>query len=286
MSFILKRSLKYFLIALISALILKSFFIDAFKIPYASMENTLLVGDYILINKAYYSVSTPHYIALLNLWLTSYPLIKFKNPKKNDIIVFKFPGYSSEVIPSENTSYIKRVIGLPGDTVQIINGLVYINGRRISQPENAIFTSSILDENGSIDDRIFPGNKDWNNDNYGPLVVPKKGENVHLTPYNIAEWEILIDREFGYKAVSSEGSVITIGHKPVRDYTVKKNYYFVLGDNREDSMDSRYWGFVADDLVIGKAVIIYWSWDSFKSVNNFTDILKPIRLNRIFKIIN
>lgn len=286
MSAVIKKFLKYFLIALISALILKSFFVDAFKIPSASMENTLLTGDYIFINKAYYSISTPHYIVLLNLWLPSYPLIKFKTPKRNDIIVFKFPGYPGEVIPSENVSYIKRVIGLPGDTVQIINGLVYINGRRIPQPENAIFSSSIINKEQAADEKIFPGNKDWTNNNYGPVIVPEKGQKVHLTPYNIAEWEILIDREFGYKAVSVEGSVITIDRKPVRDYIVKKNYYFVLGDNREDSLDSRYWGFVADDLVIGKAVFIYWSWDSSKQINNFTDIVKHIRFNRIFKIIN
>lgn len=286
MSFISRRFLKYILIALFSALILKSFIIDAFKIPSASMENTLLVGDYILINKASYEIKTPHYIPLINYWITSIPLVKLKYPERNDVIVFKFPGYSNEVIPSENSSYIKRIIGLPGDTVQIINGEVSVNGKWIPQPKDANLPASIIDQGDAVDERIFPRDKKWNNDYYGPIVVPQKGIKVRLTENNIDEWEILIDREYGSRAVSVEGSVINIDHKPVREYTVKKNYYFVMGDNREDSMDSRYWGFVSDDLIIGKAMIIYWSWDSYKVVGKWFDFLNPLRLNRIFKTIN
>lgn len=286
MSFIPKKFLKYLLIALISALILKSFFIDAFKIPSASMENTLLVGDYILINKASYELKTPHYIPVINFWIPSCSLIRFKEPKRNDVIVFKFPGYPGEVHPSENNSYIKRVIGLPGDTIQIIKEQVYVNGLKILQPRNAILQDTLIDSQKIIDDRIFPHNRSWNNDNYGPVIVPQKGMTIKLNSKNISEWQALIDREYGYKAVSVEGSVINIGHKPVREYILKKDYYFVMGDNREDSMDSRYWGFVADDLIIGKAIMIYWSWDNYESANKWYDFFTPLRLNRVFKIIN
>ena len=286
MSLIPKRFFKYVFIALVTALILKSFFVDAFIIPSASMENTLLVGDYILINKASYELKTPHYIPVINLWIPSYPLIRFRHPERNDVIVFKFPGYPGEVQPLENSSFVKRIIGLPGDTVRIIKEWVYINGLKISQPENVILPDSAIDKKGIIDDRIFPSNKRWNNDNYGPIVVPKKGMRIKLNTKNIAEWQALIDREYGYKAVSVEGSVINIKHKPVRAYTIKKNYYFVMGDNREESMDSRYWGFVADNLIIGKAIMIYWSWDSYKQVEKWYDFLSPLRLNRVFQIIN
>ena len=286
MSFIPKKFLKYAFIAFISALILKSFFVDAFKIPSASMENTLLVGDYILINKAGYELKTPHYIPLINLWIPSFSLLRFNEPERNDVIVFKFPGYPNEFKPSENSSFIKRVIGLPGDTVLIKKEWVYINGLKISQPQNAILPYSKVDKKTIIDDRIFPPNKKWNNDNYGPIVVPEKGMTIKLDSKNIAVWQALIDRENGYKAVSVEGSVVNIDHKPVREYTIKKNYYFVMGDNREDSMDSRYWGFVSDDLIIGKAMMIYWSWDSYKTVDKWYDFLSPLRVSRIFKIIN
>ena len=286
MSFIRKKFLKYIFIALVSALILKSFVVDAFKIPSASMENTLLVGDYILINKVSYDLKTPHYIPLINIWISSFSLVRFKGPERNDVIVFKFPGYPNEFKPSKNTSFVKRIIGLPGDTVQIKKEWVYINGLKISQPQNAILPYSKVDKKNIIDDRIYPPNEKWNNDNYGPIVVPEKGMRIRLDSKNIVEWQALIDREYGYKAVSVEGSVVNIDHKPVRGYTIKKNYYFVMGDNREDSMDSRYWGFVAEDLIIGKAMIIYWSWDSYKTVDKWYDSLNPLRLNRIFKIIN
>ena len=286
MSLIPKKFLKYILIAFVLALILKSFFIDAFKIPTASMENTLLVGDYVLIDKASYEIKTPHYVPVINYWIPSYSLIRFGAPERNDVIVFKFPGYPNEFEPSENSSFIKRVIGLPGDTVQIKNENVYINGEIISPPVSAIFPRTPIKKREIIDDRIFPQNRNWNNDNYGPIVVPLKGMKIQLNAKDIKDWQALIDRECGYKAVSVEGTVININHKPVRDYIIRKNYYFVMGDNREDSMDSRYWGFVAEDLIIGKAMMIYWSWDSFKPVDKWYDFLKPLRLNRIFKIVN
>jgi signal peptidase I len=286
MSLIPRKFLKYIIIAFVLALVLKSFFVDAFKIPTASMENTLLVGDYVLIDKASYEIKTPHYIPVINYWIPSYSLISLSEPDRNDVIVFKFPGYPNEFEPSENSSFVKRVIGLPGDTVQIKNENVYINGQMISQPADAILPPAPINKKGIIDDRIFPQNRNWTNDNYGPIVVPKKGMEIRLNAKNIINWEALIDREYGYKAVSVEGTVVNINHQPVRDYTIRKNYYFVMGDNREDSMDSRYWGYVADDLIIGKAFMIYWSWDSFKPVGKWYDFLKPLRLERIFKIVN
>jgi len=285
-SFIPRKFLKSVFIALVAALIIKTFFIDAFNIPSASMENTLLPGDFILINKAAYSISTPHYITILNLWLDSYPIVKIKHPDRNDVVVFKFPGYPNEFTPSENSSYIKRIIGLPGDTVQIKNESVFINNNLVRAPEDALFRLNNSTEDLREDPRIYPFNNGWRNDNYGPIIVPQKGDTLKLSNNNIAEWQALIDRELGHKAVSVEGSVINIDDKAIRQYVLQKNYYFVLGDNREDSMDSRYWGFVPEDYIIGKAFIVYWSWDSYKSVNDWKDFLAPLRLNRIFKFIN
>ena len=286
MSFSPRKFLKSVLIALLAAVIIKSFFIDAFTIPTASMEDTLLPGDFILINKAAYSLSTPHYITLFNVWLGSIQLIKFREPDRGDVIVFKFPGYPTEVEPGENSSYIKRVIGLPGDTVTIKKGVVFINRVKIKNPPEAILPENIENDDSRKDPRIFPYNKDWSSENYGPLVVPAKGDTIKLDHYNIGQWQALIDRELGGKVVSVEGSVINIKGKPVREYVVRKNYYFVLGDNRGNSMDSRYWGFVPEDYIIGKAIMIYWSWDVFMPVHKNSEIFKPLRLNRIFKIVH
>lgn len=285
MSFIPKKFFKSVFIALVAALIIKTFLIDAFNIPTASMENTLLPGDFILINKAAYSISTPQYITILNLWLKSYRLIKIKEPERNDVIVFKFPGYPDEFEPAENSSYIKRIIGLPGDTLEIKNGSVFINNNLIKAPAGAILPGDNSGRELIGDPLIYPHNSGWRNDSYGPLVIPARGDTVKLTNKNIADWQALIDRELGHKAVSVEGSVINIDNKAVRDYVLEKNYYFVLGDNRQDSMDSRYWGFVPDDYIIGKALLIYWSWDSDKKSGGNNGFLSPFRFNRIFKLI-
>jgi len=286
MAFNSKKFLKSLFFAFIASLIIKAFIIDAYLIPSASMENTLLIGDYLLINKTAYSISTPHAIPLLNIWVTSYPIINFKKPERGDVIVFKFPGMPNELNPVEESSYIKRVVGLPGDTVNIINGKVFVNRIEIPFPENAIIPDTKKEKFSAQDSRIFPNNKGWDNDNFGPLVVPYKDETIPIEHSSIDFWGPLINREYDSKTVSIEGSVIHVNKMPIRNYLIKKDYYFVLGDNRENSMDSRYWGFVPEDYIIGKAFVIYWSWDQFTKVNNTVDFFKPLRLNRIFKIIN
>src|SRR3989304_10024071 len=172
MAFNSKKFLKSLFFAFIASLIIKAFIIDAYLIPSASMENTLLIGDYLLINKTAYSISTPHAIPLLNIWVKSYPIINFKKPERGDVIVFKFPGMPNELNPVEESSYIKRVVGLPGDTVNIINGKVFVNRIEIPFPENAIIPDTKKEKFSAQDSRIFPNNKGWDNDNFGPLVVP------------------------------------------------------------------------------------------------------------------
>ena len=280
--FLNKEFIRAVIIAFIAALLLKIFFFEADKIPTASMENTLLVGDVIGVNKAAYSIHTPRYFPFTYFEIPSVSLIPFGKPQHNDVIVFKFPGFDDQVYPDEDVDYIKRVIGCPGDTIKIVNRVVYINGIKQALPANALISKTDVTGKDIKDERIFPPGKSWNGDNYGPLVVPKKGEVININSKNILEWEALIDRELNNKAVSVEGSVITINGTPVRNYTITKNYYFVLGDNRTNSLDSRYWGFVPDDNIIGKAVLIYWSQNQDVS----SGIFHSIRWNRIFTFVH
>jgi len=170
-------------IALILALVIRAFLFQAFSIPSGSMQPTLLVGDYLLVNKFSYGIRNP---------FTNQVWISLGEPRRGDVVVFIFPQDPSK-------DYIKRVIGLPGDKVQIVNKQVYLNGQLLETPQ-AVYQDS---------DRL-PGNQ-VTRDNFGPVVVPA-------------------------------------------------NSYFVMGDNRDQSYDSRFWGFVPMDALRGKAFLIYFSW--------------------------
>lgn len=281
---ILKKLREYSLIVLIAlllALIIKTFFLEAYRIPTASMENTLLAGDFILVNKIVFGITTPSNLLFTNIKIPSYKFPSFRKPKRGDVIVFRFPGNRDELYPTNMYSYIKRVVAEPGDKLQIINKTLYVNDKLVQLPDNALLKSSRIRIPGEGDARIFPKGANWNEDFYGPITVPKKGMNVELTFENLNIWQNIIDRENGKRVVEIQGNSITTDGSVVSKYTIKKDYYFVLGDNRDDSMDSRFWGFVPEDFVIGKAELIYWSYDEGFNENSIFKILSGIRIDRI-----
>ncbi len=285
-NFKLKRILKIFFIALTLSVIFKAFLVDAYQIPTGSMKDTLLVGDYIFVNKVAYSFSTPKTLPLIGIkipWLT---IINFSKPKRNDVIVFDHPGFFKNEDPYIHSRLIKRIIGLPGDTVLINNNEVYINNVKLTYPPNAIIDTTNLIEKKFYDKNILSFGNEWNKGNYGPVVVPYKGLKIKLSPKNIKYWKLLIDNELSKKAVREEGTVITIEDKPVETYTIHDNYYFVLGDNRNNSVDSRFWGFVPSNFIIGKAEIIYWSFEPYQKNIGIGSFIKSVRFNRIFNNIN
>lgn len=173
--------------ALLLALLIRAFVIQAFKIPTGSMTPTLLVGDHILVNKFLYGIKPP---------FSDEKILVLKKPEREDIIVFKYPE-------DPKRDFIKRVIAVEGDVIESINKTIYVNGKPVEEPY-ARHTDNVSKPRG-IEPR----------DNFGPFVVPK-------------------------------------------------DKYFVMGDNRDQSYDSRYWGYVDARAIKGKAMIIYWSWDSKK----------------------
>ena len=286
----LKRRLLHLLwillFTLFMAIFIKTFFIEAFRIPTNSMADTILAGDFVLVNKFVYAINTPPTIPLTPIEIPKFKIISFKEPKRNEVIVFQFPGSPYELTPSQDMTLVKRVAGLPGDEVWIIDKEVIVNSSRLDEPKNAIIEKANSQNYGEADDRIFPSGRNWNKDFYGPISVPKAGMKIEINPKNIKDWETIINREFGRKVVSIEGTVIMINGKPSREYTFAKNYFFVLGDSRDKSSDSRHWGFVPEDLIIGRAEIIYWSVKSTFDFRKVTEIFNSIRFNRIFSKID
>ena len=180
------------LIALLLALLIRTFIIQAFKIPSGSMENTLLIGDHILVSKFSYGTHIPNEIPFLDIKLFDDIVLFSKVPQRGDIIVFKFPK-------DERRDFIKRVIGLPGDFLEVRRQKIYIN-KKFFEDTHARHTDP------ASNDSFVP------RDDFGPVLVPE-------------------------------------------------GYVFVMGDNRENSQDSRYWGFLNIKKIRGKALMIYWSWD-------------------------
>ncbi|GIX46592.1 MAG: hypothetical protein KatS3mg131_0803 [Candidatus Tectimicrobiota bacterium] len=236
------------LIAVVLALLMRQFVVQAFKIPSGSMEQTLLIGDHILVNKFLY---------------------RFATPQRFDIIVFKYPW-------GDGRDFIKRVIGLPGERVQIRDRRVYINGVPLVEP--------------------YARYSAWhrNEDNFGPVVVPKKGDVLEIRAdgrlYRNGEPIPVPEGRFypeDYGAAMSGFEVFygplfppgTSLQRPAGPVTVAHDYYFMLGDNRDNSKDSRYWGFVADNLIKGKAFMIYWSW------NRRGRLLQHVRWHRLGKLL-
>ena len=186
--------------ALILALLIRAYIIQAFKIPSGSMIPTLVIGDHILVNKFLYGTKIP---------FSETMVLEFTKPEKGNIIVFKYPE-------DPTRDFIKRIIAVEGDVVESKNKTIYVNGKQTSEPY-AQHTDNSIRPMG-IEPR----------DNFGPLIVPK-------------------------------------------------NKFFVMGDNRDQSYDSRYWGYVDRKDIKGKALILYWSWDSKNNWVRFARIGRLVK---------
>ena len=254
-----RKKLILFFCAFLFILAAKIFFVDAYRIPTSSMANTLLSGDYVIVNKAAYSISTPSYLPVTNTVMESKILFSISTPERGDVVVFQFPS-ETKIFQPAGLYFVKRIVGLPGDTLLIKNKTIIINEKKLTLPGKAKMNTNSIRLN--TDPSLYFKNENWSADNMGPIVVPYKGMKIKLDNRSIYKWGMIINREYGKKAISVEGTVITVNGRPARQYTLKKNYYFLMGDNRDNSIDSRYHGFIPEDLIIGKAEFIYWSTGS------------------------
>jgi len=324
--------------ALVVMLIVRTFLFDLFRIPTPSMEKTLLVGDYLFVSKLHYGVRTPvslgipfTKIYLKGLTLPHTRLPGFTEIQRGDVIVFNYPPEDLPV--DRKTHYIKRVIGLPGDTLWIENKVVYVNGEpqslrptmqqywriiksdpRIMLPEVRLAELGIeevqptpdprqvlimatpgaaeaiaqwpyverveplvIPRGGTYSDLMYPPGMGYSPDNYGPVIIPARGQTITLTEENWPYLEPVIRRYEGHTTGRQQDGTFLIDGRPATTYTFRQDYYFVMGDNRDNSEDSRFWGFVPMDHVVGKALFIYFSWDGRHHLPRLNRLFKPIR---------
>jgi len=372
------KGLRGWLDAIIYAVVvvtfLRIFFIEAYTIPTGSMEKSLLIGDYLFVDKVTFGPRIPntplsfplvHNILPLTQFTKSYlewiqwdykRLAGLRKIRRDDIVVFNFP-HGDTVLVSNPTAdfyeyrrvygsnlkldkkdyvvrpvdkkdhYVKRCIALPGDSLRIINGDVYVNGEKqkdipkkqyrykIQTDGRTINTKTWDDLGVSRSDRMeafsgitlteemveklkklpnvlsvervklnndptslfpFDARYNWNIDNYGAIWIPAKNATIEITMENLPFYRRII-AIYEHNDLQIKDGEIYINGEKTDTYTFKMDYYWMMGDNRHNSLDSRYWGYVPEDHVVGKPVFIWFSSDGEKSFP------KNIRWNRLFK---
>lgn len=268
--------------AIVVVMIINGAAVASFVVPTGSMENTVMTGDFLFVNKFLYGPTTPQLIPFLNIPLPFYKFPGFKDPEVGDVIVFIYPGDRDQVKSEEFVYYLKRCVGTAGDIVELKNKQLFINGKSFGLPEHGKYDMNLPIYPGD-QFRTFPPGKGYTRDDYGPIRVPKKGDIIDLSIQNIREWDVFISRE-GHEVTATANEVLIDG-KPAKTYTVERDYCFGMGDNRDNSLDSRYWGFIPYDNVIGTPMVVYWSWDPNIPLTKFVDKFSSLRLSRIGNII-
>jgi signal peptidase I len=264
-------------------LLINNFVVASFLVPTGSMENEVLTGELLFVNKFIYGGTSPRNIPFTNVRLPWFRIPAFRDVKRGDVIVFVFPGMRDEVEPQDFTFYLKRCVGTPGDTIQIRDRVLSVNGQMLPLPRNVRFDRSWSVPTNEQDDRIFPVGSGWNEDNFGPLVVPKQGMLIPLNVQNFSAWKIFIKRE-GHTVEAVAGTVLIDG-KAATSYTVQRDYLFGMGDHRDNSLDGRYWGFIPKENLVGTPMIVYWSWNSDLALYDIFGRLASVRWGRIGSLI-
>ena len=337
--------------AVIAATIVHTYFIQPYTIPTGSLEKSLLIGDYLFVSKFHYGARPPMTTIATPMVHDTIPFIHkksyasfpqlpyFRLPglqriKRNEIVVFNWPAdtvvrFFDKSTPAQykpidkKSHYVKRCVGIPGDQLEIKNGVLFVNGKKTVYPDRtrlqhlykvdvkkgqnfsrATLTRLVnnykIKELGRINDSsyvmnltddklavvkalknvkeisLYPAGKgqmffgykpEWDINNYGPIYIPKKGDVVKLNKDTYPFYKKIIETYDGHDSqhklrnhqVSLKGDTVYIDGKPTESYTVQQDYYWMMGDNRSESEDSRYWGFVPFDHVVGKPVFIFFS---------------------------
>jgi len=368
--------------AVIAASFIRLYFVEAYTIPTASMEKTLLIGDYLFVSKFNYGPRTPntpvafpfvHHTMPFSKTMKSFStliqlpyhrLAGLEKIKNDDVVVFNFPEGDTVVLQHQDQSYyqiirelgrenviqnfeigvrpvdkqenyIKRCVGIPGNTIQVIAGILYVNGKQqadvttrqynyIIQTNGTDINDRVFDEldisiadrhevqagvyiiplstekaaklkelpnvmrivknlrsKGEKADYIFPHDRlyNWNEDFFGPLYIPKHGVAIELNTNVLPLYRRAIET-YEHNKIDVKGKDIYINGKIAKTYTFKMDYYWMMGDNRHNSADSRFWGFVPEDHVVGKAAFIWMSMDADKSFP------ANIRWSRLFRFVH
>jgi signal peptidase I len=347
------------LFAIVVATIVHTYVMQPYTIPTSSLEKSLLVGDFLFVSKFHYGARVPMTTVALPMVHDTIPVLHKKSYlnkpqlpylrfpglqsiEKNDIVVFNWPvdtvykffdrsNRKAHKPIDKKSNYVKRCQGTPGDSLQIKDGVVFINGKELALPErakpqysytvttngnsfdptyilkdlnitdgvyqtsantfifsalteesaarlknNPIVTSVVRNVSRDPEPSVFPQvSNGWNKDNYGPIYIPEAGKTIVLNTQTLPFYKRIIT-EYEGNDLKVNGNEIRINGKVANSYTFQQNYYWMMGDNRHNSEDSRYWGYVPENHIVGKPVFIWMSLDPNGSG------LNKIRWERMF----
>lgn len=349
--------------AIIAATLVHTYVMQPYTIPTSSLEKSLLIGDFLFVSKFHYGARVPMTPIAAPMVHDSIPFVGtksylqkpqlpymrvpgFQDIKRNEIVVFSWPvdtvqrffdksNIHIQKPIDKKSNYVKRCVGIAGDSLEIRDGYIYINGERTVLPDRAktqyyhkvetggqqlsgttlkrynitegqnmgdFYYLNLTDENaaklaknplvksvtkeiepsGNYNPSVFPHDSryPWSKDNYGPIYIPEEGKTVELNAATLPFYKRIIE-EYEHNQLTVNGDEIYINGKLATSYTFKQNYYWMMGDNRHNSEDARYWGYVPFDHVVGKPVFIWFSWDT-----NGQGIANKIRWERLFTTVH
>ncbi len=259
------------------------FFVSSFKIPTDSMQPTLQPGDNILVQKLTMGARLFHvWDALDGKKVSIHRLPGLGRVERNDVLVFNFPLSKdwSHIHFDVMLYYAKRCVALPGDTLEVRNSMYRVRGTDKSWGDTlqqiAMRDIRLKDLDGGVA-HWNPRETGWTLQEAGPLLIPAQGSVVRMNHLNALLYRHLINWEQGGKELTVSGDTVRLDGEIIRKYCFLNNYYFMAGDNCLNSMDSRYWGLVPEEFIVGKAWIIWRSIDPWKQEFRWDRFLKQIR---------
>jgi len=275
---------------IVSVLLLRATVIEAYNVPTGSMETTIKVGDFILGNKFVYGIRTPDWIGIpwtkIGFSIPYYRLPGFEEPQTGDVVIFRYPNDrwpANRIGPFDpSLNYIKRCIAGPGQTMEIRSKQVLVDGENFPLPENGRASRINLYAEDFTERHIFPRGL-GNRDHFGPLRIPAAGDTLVFgeEPIDLCMNVISIE---GHDVFPTKNGTLVVDKVERSSYVCEQDHYFMMGDNRDNSHDSRYWGLVPESNIIGEALITYLSWEQTEP--NILKRIFKIRPSRMFRFIS